>query len=41
MKIQSLKDNVITIFDLKEIANSMNQFFCTLGEKLRNDIPEL
>ena len=39
-KIQSLKADGITIFDSKEIANSMNQFFCTVGEKLSNDIPE-
>ena len=39
-KIQSLKADSIIIFDSKEIANSMNQFFCTVGEKLSNDIPE-
>ena len=39
-KIQSLKANGITIFDSTEIANSMNQFFCTVGEKLSNDIPD-
>ena len=38
--IQSLRVDGITIFDSKEIANSMNQFFCTVGEKLSNDIPE-
>ena len=38
--IQSLRVDGITIFDSKEIANSMNQFFCTFGEKLSNDIPE-
>ena len=39
-KIQSLKADGINIFDSKEIANSMNQFFCTVGKKLSNDIPE-
>ena len=38
--IQSLRVDGITIFDSKEIANAMNQFFCTVGEKLSNDIPE-
>ena len=38
--IQSLRVDGITIFDSKEIANSMNQFFCTVGEKLSKDIPE-
>ena len=35
-----LRVNGIDIFDTKEIANSMNQFFCTVGEKLSNDILE-
>ena len=39
-KIQTLKADGITIFDSKEIANSMNQFFSTVGEELSNDIPE-
>ena len=38
--IQSLRVDGITIFDSEEIASSMNQFFCTVGEKLSNDIPE-
>ena len=35
-----LRVNGIDIFDTKEIANSMNQFCCTVGEKLSNDILE-
>ena len=35
-----LKADGITIFDSRDIANSMNQFFCAVGEKLSNDIPE-
>ena len=38
--ILSLRTDGTTIFDSKEIANSMNQFFCTVGEKVSNDIPE-
>ena len=38
--ILSLRTDGTTIFDSKEIANSMNQFFCTVGEKVSKDIPE-
>ena len=38
--IKSLRVDGINIFDSKKIANSMNQFFCTDGEKLSNDISE-
>ena len=38
--IKSLRVDCINIFDSNEIANSMNQFFYTIGENLSNDIPE-
>ena len=38
--IKSLRVDGINIFDSKEITNSMNHLFCTVGEKLSNDIPK-
>ena len=39
-KIQSFKADGIAIFDSREIATSMNQFLCTVREKLNNGITE-
>ena len=38
--IQSLRDDGTTISDSQEIADSMDQFFCIVGEKLTNDVPK-